>query len=135
MTVHVFRLLPNQDLKKELKNFVQIQNIKAGIILSVVGSLSAINLRTAGGKDSLNISGAFEILSMTGTLSESGNHVHLAISDCTGKTLGGHLMDGCIVRTTAEIAIMVLNHLSFEREFDDKTGYDELAVKTNNSGL
>ncbi|MEI7493037.1 MAG: PPC domain-containing DNA-binding protein [Alphaproteobacteria bacterium] len=135
MNVHVFRLLPNQDVKKELKNFVQINNIKAGVILSVVGSLSAINLRTAGGKDCLNISDAFEILSMTGTLSESGNHVHLAISDRTGKTLGGHLMDGCIVRTTAEIAIMTLKNLSFERELDDRTGYDELVVNTNDSGL
>ena len=135
MTVHVFRLSPNQDLKKELKNFVQNQNIKAGVILSVVGSLSAINLRTAGGKDSLNISDAFEIVSMTGTLSESGNHVHLAISDRTGKTLGGHLMDGCIVRTTAEIAIMTLENLSFERELDDRTGYDEVVVKTNDAGL
>ncbi len=50
MTAHVFRLQPAQDLKKEFKNFVQAHNLKAGVILSVVGSLSAINLRMAGGK-------------------------------------------------------------------------------------
>ncbi len=71
---------------------------------------------------------------MTSTLSKSGNHIHLAVSDCTGKTLGGHLMDGCIVRTTAEIAILALENLSFEREMDNKTGYDELVVKSNHSG-
>lgn len=131
MTTHVFRLQPDQDLKKEFKHFVQTHNLKAGVILSVVGSLSAINLRMAGGKECLKISDDFEILSMTGTLSESGNHIHLAVSDRTGKTLGGHLMDGCIVRTTAEIAILAIENLSFEREMDNKTGYDELIVKSN----
>ena len=43
-------------------------------------------------------------------------------------------MDGCIVRTTAEIAILALENLSFEREMDNKTGYDELVVKSNHSG-
>jgi predicted DNA-binding protein with PD1-like motif len=56
--------------------------------------------------------------------------LHLAVSDHTGKTLGGHLMDGCIVRTTAEIAILSIEDLSFKREKDDKTGYDELVVKS-----
>ncbi len=134
MTVHVFRLQSDQDIKREFKNFAQTHNLKAGVILSVVGSLSAINLRMAGGKDCLKISDNFEIVSMTGTLSKSGNHIHLAVSDCTGKTLGGHLMDGCIVRTTAEIAILAIENLFFEREMDNKTGYDELVVKPNHSG-
>lgn len=129
MATYVFRLQPNQDLKKELKNFVQNNSIKAGVMLTVVGSLSAINLRMAGGKDCLKILGAFEILSLTGTLSTAGNHLHLSISDHTGKVLGGHLMDGCIVRTTAEIAILSLEDVSFEREKDETTGYDELVVK------
>ncbi len=129
MTTYVFRLQPNQDLKKELKNFVESHSLRAGVMLTVVGSLSAINLRMAGGKECLNMSGDFEILSLTGTLSTDGNHLHLTVSDHTGKTLGGHLMDGCIVRTTAEIAILSIEDLSFKREKDDKTGYDELVIK------
>lgn len=131
MLVHVFRLNPNQDLKKELKKFVNDHNIKAGVMLTVVGSLSEVNLRMAGGKDYLNIIGNFEILSLTGTLSIAGNHLHLAVSDHTGKTIGGHLMDGCIVRTTAEIAILPIKDFYFERENDSVTGYDELVIKPN----
>jgi len=43
----------------------------------------------------------FEILSLNGTLATSGVHLHISISDKEGKTIGGHLDNGCIIYTTA----------------------------------
>jgi len=37
--------------------------------------------------------------------------------------IGGHIVDGCIVRTTAEIVIVELSDLEFRREPDAQTGY------------
>ncbi|MEH2445742.1 MAG: DUF296 domain-containing protein [Nostoc sp.] len=34
-----------------------------------------------------------------------GVHLHIAISDQEGKTIGGNLDDGCIIYTTTEIVI------------------------------
>jgi hypothetical protein len=38
--VHVLRLKPGQDLRKEIEAYVQQQNIKAGWIQTCVGSLT-----------------------------------------------------------------------------------------------
>ena len=60
--------------------------------------------------------GHFEIVGLTGTLSKNGSHMHISISDSTGKTIGGHLLKGCIVYTTAEIILQSTTELNFKRE-------------------
>ena len=44
--------------------------------------------------------------------------------------LGGHLLDGCIVQTTAEIVLAILPEVSFSRRHDTATGYAELVITT-----
>ena len=73
--------------------------------------------------------GALEIVALTGTLSQDGDHLHLAVADHQGRTLGGHLAEGCTVRTTAELALAADDQLVFAREQDPATGYDELVVR------
>jgi predicted DNA-binding protein with PD1-like motif len=73
--------------------------------------------------------GKHEIVSLVGTLSPDGDHLHVAVSDSSGRTLGGHLMDGSLVYTTAEIAVGELTDLSFARETDAITTYKELAIR------
>ena len=51
--VHVFRLKPNQDLKKEIQNIVNSEKIKAGYIITCVGSLKKIAIRLANEKNNL----------------------------------------------------------------------------------
>jgi predicted DNA-binding protein with PD1-like motif len=55
--------------------------------------------------------------------------LHLAFSDSTGRTIGGHLLDGCRVYTTAEIVLGELPGLVFAREKDPTYGYQELVVR------
>jgi len=52
--------------------------------------------------------------------------LHLSISDSTGKTLGGHLQDGSLIFTTAEILLGELEDWMFTRLIDPDTSYDEL---------
>ncbi len=73
----------------------------------------------------------FEIVSLVGTLSQSGNHIHISISDKDGKTIGGHLEEGCIVYSTVELVIGELEDLVFSREFEKETGFKELKISKN----
>lgn len=129
INTHVFRLNPGQDLKKDIQKLVTEKQIKAGWISTCVGSLTNYNIRFANQPNGSEGSGHFEIVSLTGNVSVNGSHLHISISDSTGKTTGGHLMDGCIVYTTAEIVILSSNELVFKREKDETTGWQELLVE------
>lgn len=132
MEVRVLRLRPGDDLKQELLRYADVHEIRAGVILTCVGSLCDVNLRLADGKRTKTIRGrAFEIVSFVGTLTKQGGaHFHMAVADEHGRVaLGGHVLQGCKVNTTAEIAILVCDaQLEFKREFDHQTGYKELQV-------
>lgn len=126
--VHVFRLKPHQDLKRSIIAFAVERKIKAGIILTCVGSLEQYHIRFANQEKGVKQTGHFEIVSLTGTFSDSSSHLHLSISDSTGKTIGGHLLDENLIYTTAEIAIAELDDLIFERQPDTVYGYHELVI-------
>lgn len=104
-------------------------HLTAGWILTCVGSLSQAVLRLGGAWRRLHRSGELEIVALTGTLAAAGAHLHLAVADETGQTVGGHLLDGCIVRTTAELVVAADPTLAFDREPDPETGFDELVVR------
>ena len=128
---HALRLKPGQDLKLSIDSFVKENNIGAGWIATCVGSLIEYNVRFANQEKGYSDKGHFEIVSLVGTLSVNGSHIHLSISDSTGKTIGGHLLDGCKVYTTAEIVIGESKELVFERKEDGSTPWKELEIKKN----
>ena len=129
LSMHAFRLKPGQLLKEEIQKIVVEKQIKAGWISTCVGSLTQYNIRFANQPDSFKSNSHFEIVSLTGTVSINGSHLHIAISDSTGKTVGGHLLDSNIVFTTAEIVILYTNDVKFKREKDGTTDWEELQVK------
>ena len=126
---HAFRLKPGQDLKKQIQKLVTDQQIKAGWISTCVGSLTNYNIRFANQPEGNSGSGHFEIVSLTGTVSVNGSHLHISISDSTGKTNGGHLLDSNIVYTTSEIVILSSDDFIFKREKDGSTPWEELQVQ------
>ena len=126
---HAFRLTPGQDLKKEILHYVKEKQIKAGWVSTCVGSLTNYNIRFANQPEGSSGSGHFEIVSLTGTVSVNGSHLHISISDSTGKTIGGHLLDSNIVYTTAEIVLLSSDDFIFKREKDGSTPWEELQVE------
>jgi predicted DNA-binding protein with PD1-like motif len=129
MSVRALRLGPGADLRKALSRFARENRLRAGVVLTCVGSLSRVVLRLADQPEGTTFEGKREIVSLVGTLSPDGDHLHLAVSDSTGRTVGGHLLDGSIVYTTAEIAVGEIDGLAFARVKDPVTTYDELAVR------
>ena len=128
MRNYTFRLSPGQDLYNSIEMFVREMNIEAGCVLSGVGSLTHFTLRFANQKMDNEDSGHFEIVSITGTVSTHGSHLHISASDGEGKTIGGHLLPGCTIYTTAEIVILAFEDLVYKREFAEDSGYEELVV-------
>jgi uncharacterized protein len=126
---HAFRLKPGQDLKQGINDFVKLHQLKAGWVSTCVGSLTHYNIRYANQPVTAAGDGHFEIVSLTGTVSINGSHLHLSISDSTGKTIGGHLADSNIVYTTAEIVLLSSEDFIFTREKDGTTPWEELQVK------
>jgi len=128
MKVFALRLKPDQDLRQSLKSFAEYQNIKAGFILTAIGSLKQATLRFANQNVSTVLKDKLEIISLNGTLATTGVHLHISIADKQGKTLGGHLDDGCIIYTTAEIIIGTSEEFKFIRTINEQTGYKELEI-------
>lgn len=128
VSAHAFRLKPGEDLKASIQKFIQEKQIKAGWISTCVGSLTNYNIRFANQPKGNSDSGHFEIVSLTGTVSVNGSHLHISISDSTGKTIGGHLLENNVVYTTAEIVILCSDNFIFKREKDGTTPWEELQV-------
>ncbi len=125
-----FRFTKGMDLKEEIEKY-SINNNISGVIISSVGCLNKLVIRLADGESILKKDGNFEIVSIMGTLSPKGVHIHISVSDDNGNTIGGHLKNGCIVNTTAEVCLLVFDNIKFDREFDETTGYDELVIHEN----
>jgi len=130
LQAHCLRLLPGQDILESLLNFVAGHRLPAVAVLTCVGSTAKTTLRPAGKPESRVFEDKFEIVSLTGTLSQSGHHLHMSISDPECRVFGGHVLHGCIVRTTAEIVLGLLDGVRFTRPLDDRTGYDELSINS-----
>lgn len=128
-----FRLKPGQLLKEEIERRVKENNIKAGVLLSIVGGLENAVLRMAGSESENHIikrwNESFEIVSGTGTISEEGCHIHVSLSDQRGNVIGGHLKDNCVVKYTAEIVIGIFDGISYKRVHDKDTGFKELEIE------
>ncbi len=128
MKVVPLRLQPGDDLRLALEAWMGAQQEQAGCVLSAVGSLSLAQLRLAGATQATVIHGELEIVSLSGTLSPDGIHLHIAIADSSGTVIGGHLCAGSLVRTTAELVIGLLPEWQFNRQLDAATGYAELQI-------
>ncbi|XP_060907457.1 bifunctional protein GlmU-like [Labrus mixtus] len=133
LQVHAVRFGPGQELLGSLQAFVKEAGLKAPFIMSCVGSVTKATLRLANATASntnevLHLSGRYEIVSLVGTLNPEA-HLHICLADAEGGTVGGHVLGGLEVFTTAEVVIGEATQLRFERELDEQTGFPELVVQ------
>jgi predicted DNA-binding protein with PD1-like motif len=120
------RLRPGQDVLASLRAFAQERGLRAAFVASCAGSARRASVRYANQPAASVREGHFEIVSLSGTLTRDGAHLHVAFADSTGATFGGHLMEGTKVYTTAEIVLGELADVTFAREPDSTYGYREL---------
>lgn len=120
------RLHRGDDLLLSICTLCEREKIDAAVVLSAVGCVSRAVLRDAGGVNLRSVDEPCEIVSLNGTASRTRCHLHLALSREDLSAIGGHMMPGCIVNTTCELVLGVLEHMRFDVEQDAQTGYDEL---------
>ncbi len=123
------RLAPGADLRLGLEQVLADQGEQAGWVLSGIGSLSVAPLRLAGQGELIILNGDLEILTLAGSLSLDGAHLHISLAAADGQVSGGHLAFGAKVRTTAEVLVALLPAWSFSRELDPATGSRELMIR------
>jgi len=133
LSCYALRLKPGQEIRECLLNYVKDNNLEAPFVLSCVGSVTQATLRLADASrdtphEIIEVTGRHEIVSFVGTLAGEG-HLHASLSDKDGHVMGGHVIGNMKVFTTAEVVIGNCDMLSFTRETDDETGFDELVVK------
>ena len=132
MEAFPLRLAPETDLRTALESAVAARSGHAAFVISGIGSLSQARLRLAGATEPAILHGDLEILTLAGTVAVNGSHLHMSVSDSKGHVTGGHVASGCIVRTTAEVLLVLLSEWSFARELDPVTGFAELVVRKEN---
>ena len=108
---------------------LSIKAIAAGVVLSGVGCLTRAVLRDADGVTVRTVDEHCEILSLMGTVSQERCHLHIALSRQGLSAFGGHLKEGCLVNTTCELVLGVLDGWRYGQEQDAETGYDEITFE------
>ncbi|WPB55539.1 PPC domain-containing DNA-binding protein [Xylophilus sp. GOD-11R] len=123
------RLLPGDDLRAAL----QARAIEAfpdgAFVVCGIGSLGDVLLRLAGADDATRYAGDHEIVSLSGTVTPQGPHLHVSVASASGEVRGGHVVAGNVVRTTAEVLVVEAGGWRLSRETDVATGYLELAFR------
>lgn len=122
--MQALRLNPGDDLRGALE-----AGRHTGFVVAGIGSLSVAQLRFAGDPGPTRLDGPLEVLTLSGSLTPDGAHLHASVADAQGRVRGGHVCAGCTVRTTAELLVAPLPAGTLARAFDAATGYPELAVR------
>lgn len=124
------RLAPGSDIRRDLEALAKSEEISAAVIVGAVGSLSQVRLRYADSDNFTELEGKHEILTLSGMLSEAGVHLHMSVANSRGECRGGHVVYGCQVYTTLELAIALIPEAKFQRVFDQSTGFKELKISS-----
>ncbi len=120
------RLVKGEDLKKRIQSLCIEKDIDTAVVLSGVGCLYHAKIRLADPSEYLESDRDYEIISLTGTISKGYAHIHIGLADEKGNAIGGHLCEGCLVNTTCELVLGILEEYKSNRLFDETTGYNEI---------
>ena len=123
------RLRRGDDLLREVQKMAQEEQLELAVILSAVGCVTKARLRDASGVTIRQIDEPCEIVSVTGTVSRKRCHIHVALSKEDLSTVGGHLVEGCLINTTCELVLGVVEGWRCGVEQDEETGYDEIVFE------
>ena len=126
MKEYAVRLTKGADLKASIENICHEQQFNTAVVLSAVGCVDHVKIRLAKAVGELDVEDGFEIVSLMGTVSNGKAHLHVSFSDDLGNVFGGHLKEGCIINTTCELVLGILEDYTSERKYDENTKYDEI---------
>ncbi len=98
------KLSSGSDLRLSLEK-VGIQSSKSGFVIGVVGNLSKACFQCPGRSKPTVLEGNLEIITLNGTVTKNGVHLHLSISDSDCNVWGGHLEPGSVVLKAVDLLV------------------------------
>ena len=129
MQEHILKLLPGEDFITSVFQYCKKHHIEGAYIATCVGSFERVVFRKGYDQTLFTLDGPFEIVSMEGTLSNKGMHIHTAVSDKNFKVYGGHIIAGTTVKHTAELIIIELSGHQLSRSKSEISGFKELQIQ------
>jgi hypothetical protein len=124
--VFVLRLDQGDYVLESIRELVEKENIRNGVVLSGIGTLDYCVLHmvmTTGYPPVEHFEKwsdkPLELASIDGIIADGKPHLHTVVSDHE-KAYAGHLEDGCRVLYLAEIVIAELESLELQRVPNDK---------------
>lgn len=139
MSVHVFRLLPGDDILESIQMFVKEKAISAGVVLSATGGTRRAVLESpahrSGGAPKV-LAGVYAINSISGVVSVHGHRLQASLSDEECRCFAGELAVGCKVHDSVEVVLgEVCGGVTFSRPYDARTGHYELSIDAPAPGV
>ena len=98
------KLAPGSDVRLSLEKLAVEQNV-SGFILGVVGNLSRASFQCPGQAQPSVLEGDLEVITLNGTFSPEGVHLHLSLSDGACQVWGGHLEPGTLVQKGVDLLL------------------------------
>ena len=129
MQLRPIRLLPGTDLRVAVEELASALPEGSGFLIAGIGSLNHAHLRFANEPEATYLAGPLEVISISGSVSPDGAHLHMCVANARGNVLGGHVCGGCEVRTTAELLLAELPGYRLAREHEPATGFKELVIQ------
>ena len=77
-------------------------DVSSACSISTAWSLRLASAGKSEGNETVSLDERFEIVSLAGTVSRHGAHLHMSLADYQGNVVGGHVMEGCEVFTTGD---------------------------------
>ncbi|MCS5691199.1 DUF296 domain-containing protein [Cyanobium sp. FGCU-6] len=104
MRPQALKLGPGSDLRLSLEQLA-IERNASGFVLGVVGNLARAAFQCPGQAGPTVLEGDLEIITLQGTVSPQGVHLHLSLSDGACQVWGGHLEPGTLVLKGADLLV------------------------------
>ncbi|CAK23601.1 PCC domain-containing protein [Synechococcus sp. CS-197] len=104
MDTLTLNLEPGQDLHQSLHQLASDQQL-SGFVLGVVGDLSEACFQCPGQPQPTRMQGVLEVITLNGTVSPQGVHLHLSLSDGACQVWGGHLEAGTTVHKGVQLLL------------------------------
>ena len=121
------KLAPGSDLRLSLEELARRDGI-SGFVLGVVGNLTKASFQCPGQAEPTVLEGDLEVITLNGTFSPEGVHLHLSLSDGACQVWGGHLEPGTIVQKGVDLLIGVLEQSEGSPKQQASTPRLEIAV-------
>ena len=142
--VIAIRIKPGTDFLEGLYEICERHGIKNGLLLSCIGSLKDVQFcnpvemphRKAGYGygDGMRLSGPIELDSATGVICHDDQgqrnlHIHVTLSDRSGKAYAGHLLEGATVLLNVDAVIGEIGGVEMLRRYDPEMEVPRLSPR------